>query len=120
NKLFGEALTLKLNIAASDQIKFTPGFGDLIYDDAGDTSIVSGASFSGKTVRQILQAANAFLGCTSGPPDASADDYFNVLHKLNGSFSGVVDTAVWSCSKLQLKGVRALEEVSFLRANPGM
>jgi hypothetical protein len=51
----GRVLTLKLNVALSDGLATPSGFGDLIYHNPTD-------SLDGKSVRQILAAAEIALG----------------------------------------------------------
>jgi hypothetical protein len=115
NKLFAELLALKLNIAASDRQKFPAGFSDLIYDRSKDTV----TPFDNHTIRQIALMADSALGCEQD--DLGDLEYLaGVLKSINEAFRGPLDTLVWNCVKVQLKGVRPLKPVPFLRANPGI
>ena len=117
HRLFAEALTLKLNILASRHGKFPPGFDTLIYD----YHKFRPGPFDGKHISEIMKQIEMFLSCKGNPkPLADAMDYFFVLRRLNGAFSGPMDTVRWNdCVKLVLKGVRKLKDVPFLRAEPG-
>jgi hypothetical protein len=112
NSLFAEQLVLKLNIAASDSGIFPPGFGDLLYSNS--------TSFDGQTVRQIAHNVDSFLTCPALPPNGVSDAsvYYNIVHELNTSFSGPMDTTSWSGSKVFCTGVRMLSEVPYLQYNP--
>ncbi len=116
HRLFAEALTLKLNILASRYGKFPPGFDTLIYD----YHKFQPGPFDGKHISEIMKQIEIFLSCKGNPkPLASPLDYYFVLRRINGAFSGPMDSIRWSCLKLQLKGVRTLKDVPFLRAEPG-
>jgi len=116
HRLFAEALTLKLNILASRYRKFPAGFDTLIYD----YHKIQPGPFDGKSVAEILRQVEAFIGCKGNPkPGATAQDYFFVLRRINEAFSGPIDTIRWSCLKLEMKGVRKLKDVIYMRADPG-
>ncbi len=113
--MLAELLTLKLNIAASDSGLFPRGFGELIYS-ADDDSL----ELNGMTIREIADAADSVLTCY----DLSAKNWLPAnfkltLSRLNGAFTGPVDTASWNCVKPVLTGVKPLSDVAFLIANPG-
>lgn len=90
NKLIGELIALKFNIAASEKLK-TPaqGFGDLIY--VGPDSL-----WNGMTVNEIAAASDSALACVrSGITVSGAYTYQNLadfLATLNAEFSGDFDT----------------------------
>jgi len=116
HRLFAEALTLKLNILASKYRKFPAGFDTLIYD----YHKVQPGPFDGKSVAEILRQTEAFISCKGNPkPGTTAQDYFFVLRRINEAFSGPIDTIRWSCLKLEMKGVRKLKDVIYMRADPG-
>jgi hypothetical protein len=116
NRLFAEALTLKLNILASQYKKFPVGFDTLIYD----YHKIQPGPFDGKTVAEILRQVEALLSCKPNPKvGATAQDYFFALRRINEAFSGPIDTIRWSCLKLEMKGVRLLKSVPYMRADPG-
>ena len=118
NRLFAEQLALRLSLAASDSGLFPQGFGDLIFDNSGD----SPGPFDGQTVRAIadsidryLSAADRTLGCIGyGDPI-----YFvSVDSLINAAFAGPMDTVSWSCEKVICTGVRPLSEVPYMHENP--
>jgi hypothetical protein len=116
HRLFAEALTLKLNILASRYRKFPAGLDTLIYD----YHKIQPGPFDGKSVAEILRQVETFLSCQPNPkPGATPADYFFVMRRINGAFSGAVDTNRWSCVKLEMTGVRKLKDVPYMRANPG-
>ena len=87
NKLIGECIALKFNIAASAKDK-TPsqGFGELILS-------IPGHAYNGKTVNQISVEADSALACTG----ALLGGYNVVtlallLDSINTEFSGPFDT----------------------------
>jgi hypothetical protein len=117
NKLFAEALTLKLNVAASAYNNFPNGFGELTFSDPADPA----NPFNGYMVSQIRAVADSFLSCASSwvtPADTSK--LFATLRMLNAAFAdstGRVDTVGFS-GKTQMKGVRTLDEVAYLHPTP--
>ena len=117
NILLAEALALKLNILASDRLKFPYGLGELIYDNSKLKGFPG--PFDGKTVRQIMAQVDSFLSCAFNPKSADSSEYLKVVQLINQAFSGPIDTISWRCTKLVLTGVRSLKDVPYLRANPG-
>jgi hypothetical protein len=105
NKLFADLMTLKFNIAIS-ALRVTPlGFGELRYRE-------NGSPYDSMLVRDI--AANADSAMTF----VRYDEAFylaldQTISRINGSFSGPIDTTTWGDS-LKLSGVRELGEVSYL------
>jgi hypothetical protein len=117
NALFAEVLVLKLNIFASREGQFSPGFDTLIYDYS---YIEPGHPLNGLSVSQICQGADQILSCTTSPSGLLPSDYYTVIHRINSAFaSDSVDTLSWSGGKVKMKGVRSLKDVPFLRAVPG-
>jgi hypothetical protein len=107
NRLVAEIIALKVNIAAS-QLGITPaGFGELEYVDPGHP-------LNGRLVREISTITDSFLTRCSTTPPGQYDMVDSVLRKINGAFAGGIDTISFS-SWLELKGVRPVNEVSFLR-----
>ena len=118
NKVFAEALALKLNLLASRHKKFPIGLDSLIYD----YHKFQPGPFDGQKIVEILAKAETYLRTCQIPnkPGATPDDLYFVLRLINRSFAGPIDTVGWSCNKLELTGVRSLKDVLWLRANPGV
>ncbi len=114
NKLFAEALTLKLNIAASIGNKFPNGFGELTFSDPSDMS----NPFNGMMVERISAISDSVLSCMGIP--YTEDELYAVMALVNESFSdSTVDTLSF-ISKTMLKGVRHLTDVPYLHLTPGV
>lgn len=112
NHIFANVATLKINISASER-GITPfGFGELIYEDGTNP-------LSGLTLRQIALKADSALTFWRGVTVGSYHNFDSVLDKINIAFSGPMDTISFS-SGLRIKGVRKLQDVSYLRANPNI
>ncbi len=87
NKLLGEMIALKFNIAISEKQK-TPaqGFGELIYTNDGHP-------FNGMTVNDIADSGDAALSCWGGLPGGwTYEDMAAFLLEINSEFSGPFDT----------------------------
>jgi hypothetical protein len=116
NKFFAEALTLALNLNASAAGKFPSGLDTLIIDEAGNI-------FNGMSFAQLLADANAALSCadTNWSQDTTGkmDSLYVLIKRINDEFAGTVDTVSWSCTSLEMTGVKTLKDVTWLRANPG-
>jgi hypothetical protein len=115
NKLFAEALTLGLNLKASETEKFPSGLGALVWQGGGIAE--------GMTIDEIFAAVNSYLGCdTVAQNDTTgsiANEWYNVLVAIDTAFAGALDTVSWNCTMLEMTGVKTVKEVSYLRANPG-
>jgi hypothetical protein len=112
NRLFADLLTLKTNIAASDFAITAPGLGDLVYDDGA-------SSESGSTLRELVDHIDSAMTYWV---DKTVDEYVamdSVVRRINHAFEGPMDTVSFG-SGLVLRGVRRLQEIPFLRANPGV
>ncbi len=112
NVLFAEALTLKLNVAASDSGIFPKGLGDLLYSNS--------TPFDGKSIRQIITEVDSFLGRPPEPPEVVTDSsiYLKIVQDINTAFEGPMDTVSWSGGKVICTGVKMLMDVSYLSAPP--
>jgi len=118
NKLFAELLTLKLNVSASATNKFPVGLGELTFDDQTDPF----NPFNGQLIGTIIQKADTMISClslTSKPIPPTLGDLYDVLHRLNGAFAGVIDTFSFS-AKTRLTGAKQLIDVPYLRKTPGI
>lgn len=108
NHLAGELLTLKLNLAASDN-KITPaGLGEIIYYDS-----LKGNGFNGKTIRKLASLADSAL---TNWRYYKLMDYTlldSVLTRINKAFAAPIDTI--STSPLVIKSSRGIYASPFLR-----
>ncbi len=108
NHLAGELLTLKLNLAASDN-KITPtGLGEIIYFDS-----LKGNGFNGKTIRKLASLADSAL---TNWRYYKLMDYVlldSVITRINRAFAAPIDTI--STSPLVLNGSRGIYASPFLR-----
>jgi hypothetical protein len=118
NRLFAEALALRLNILASDSGIFPAGFGDLLFDDHF-APFTGTLAFTKLSARQIMARVDSFLSCQPVSGGLDAYNCFWVCYALNRAFSCPVDTASWSCNELVLNGCKALKDVWYLHANVG-
>lgn len=116
NELFAEQLALKMNISASNYLKFPYGLADLQYDNSNDDAT---DPFNGDRVEDIANSVDQFLNCGNFPKGTDSAQYLSVIKKINAAFAdSTVDTLCWSCTRLMLTGVRTVNDVSFLRENP--
>jgi hypothetical protein len=120
NRLFADALVLKLNIAASGQQITPPGFGSLLYDDG------TGSPLCGRSLLSIAELADSMLSAKSAPGlFRSKADYDgaigykkldSVIDRINSAFEGPIDTAEGGFSgSLSLRGTRQLMDVAILK-----
>ena len=118
NKLFGELLALKLNVAASVQGKFPVGLGELTYLNKAEP----GNPFNDQTINEIIAKADSMISClpiTSKLTVPTVNDLYDVLTDINTAFYGDLDTVSFAV-KTVLTGVRDLKSVSYLYAMPGV
>ncbi len=124
NKLFAEAIALKINIAASDLYVLPLGFKYLMYNDTSDTS----NPLNNKSIRAIAAVLDTFMSsyntasmqCVMPPSlqSMTPEDLFNVIRKINLAFSGPIDTMSFAGSVgFRLAGVRDVADVSFLHVD---
>ncbi|MBI3765233.1 MAG: T9SS type A sorting domain-containing protein, partial [Ignavibacteriales bacterium] len=122
NDLLEDMVVMAVNIAASDYGKTTPGYGDLIYVEAGNP-------YDGKTLRQIKAAGDALMTNWEFHTLAEFQTIHDVIEKCNEAFRvcptcetpDPLDTVTWMVgAKLKLTGVRSVFDVPFLRGNPGI
>lgn len=111
NRVFAEIAALKLNIAASDLGILPRGLGDLVYTE--NTSTLDGLS-----VRQIVSRADSTLTFWRRHSSVEYEAIDSAVRKINLAFQGRVDTVSFA-GGLIFNGARSLQEVAFLRANPG-
>ncbi|OLD77814.1 MAG: hypothetical protein AUI33_03945, partial [Ignavibacteria bacterium 13_1_40CM_2_61_4] len=121
DRVFAELLALKLNIAASATHKFPIGLGELTYSDPSD----SAGPFNNLLVSDIVKDGDSLMACLSLAaihPSPSLGELLSVLIKLNTAFaetSNFKDTVTF-LAKTVLEGVKALGDVPYLHATPGI
>jgi hypothetical protein len=118
NKLFAEALALKLNMVASQTGKMPVGLGELTYNDTTDAT----NPFNGFMVKQIVAKADTMLSCLPlADATTTLGDMYDVIVDINHSFrtDGKLDTI--SFAKLtRLTGVKRLVDVLYMHSTPGV
>lgn len=110
NRLFAELVALKLGIASSALGITPPGFGEILYADGGHP-------LDGMMITEIARTSDSLMTRWHGRDTAVYAMLDSVVRKINGAFSGPMDTLSFA-RFLALKGVRPLAEVPFLRVNP--
>jgi hypothetical protein len=116
NRLFGEALVLKLNLAFSTEtVPVTPtGLGALMLNDAT-------SPFNGMLVSAISAAADHFLTYGSWTtPGVTADQFADVIHGINAAFYGPMDTTSWSGAAVITNGAKAVAQTYNWLVRPGL
>jgi hypothetical protein len=116
NKLMANLLALQVNIAASETAppKTPAGFGDLVYDNGGTDPL------DGMTINEIADYANDLMTNWEGVDSAVYINLNTAVEMINAAFAKPLpfdlnDTLVWTGGKFQLRGARALSDVSFLK-----
>ncbi len=112
NKLFAEAIALKLNIAASALSKTTIGYGELKYSDGGHP-------LNGKMVKEISAYVDSLLTLCQTIGGLTPVGFDSVVSKINSAFAGDFDTLTWS-SKLVMKPAVRLNDRTFLVRDPSI
>ncbi|MBI3193158.1 MAG: T9SS type A sorting domain-containing protein [Ignavibacteriae bacterium] len=120
NKLFAEAVTLKLNIGASVSEKFPAGLGQLKYINPDDST----NPFNGKFVSTIPDIADYYLSCQTleGFPAVTFQELYDILRSINVAFADspyTIDTLSFG-SKTKFTGLKKIEEVNYLQETPGV
>jgi hypothetical protein len=114
NKLFGELLALQLNLVASG-LKTPAGLGVLIYSDAN-------SQFDGMTIDEIADYADTIMTNFEFVPLGEYTALDTVVAKINGAFyNAATDDTLqgWASPKLTWKAYTSVDQVPFLKANPG-
>ncbi|HLF14210.1 MAG TPA: T9SS type A sorting domain-containing protein, partial [Bacteroidota bacterium] len=114
NKLFGELLALKLNLVASG-LKTPAGLGVLIYSDPL-------SDYDGMTVDEIADTADVVMTNYEFVPLGVYAGLDTVVAKINAAFYNAAtdDTSAgWAAPKLQWRAYTSVDEVSYLKPNPG-
>ncbi|MFN0157312.1 MAG: T9SS type A sorting domain-containing protein [Bacteroidota bacterium] len=121
NRLFAELVALKVNIAASALGKTNAGFGELIYDRAGNP-------FDEMEVKAISQKADSMMTYWQQYADSLLvpdyvlyDSLYYATKDINAAFSHALDTLSWqnhpnldSC-KLVINPLVDIGTVSYMR-----
>jgi hypothetical protein len=119
NKLFAEAVTLKLNIAASAKEKFPAGLGELKYNNPDDTA----NSLNNQYVTTISEIADWMLSCQDEYyPTVTFQELYDVIRSINVAFADspyTIDTLSFS-TKTKLTGLKTLLDVNYLYAPFGV
>jgi uncharacterized repeat protein (TIGR02543 family) len=115
NKLFAEALTLKLNIAASMTEKFPAGFGQLQYNDPS-----APGDINGMLVSEISLLTDSVLSCLEISKDVTPGELYETVRNLNSAFADTTIDTLSFGSKTKLTGVKSLMEVDYLQPADGV
>jgi len=129
--LLADLLAMKVNIAMSS-VGMTPvGFGELLYNGGGSNPLngkmVREISAYGDSVMMGWQVDSSYVKGTKTihvavHKFADPTTFVNldsIVHKINAAFEGAIDTNYFADS-LIYKGVRMLEGITFLQANPNV
>ena len=111
NRLFADLAALKINIVASALGITTHGFGELVFDDGQ-------SPLSGLTLLQLAARADTMLTFWRGIPSSSFVGIDTVIRKITTAFEGSIDSVSFG-SALVYAGLKPLQSIPFLRANPG-
>ncbi len=117
NKLFAEALMLKLNIAASATQKFPVGFGEQLYFNGSSV-------FHLKLVSEISAYADTIISCLT-PTTIGAVTYADLyaslsfINGLNSATPYTIDTLSFA-SKTVLAGFTLNDASEYLQPKPGV
>ncbi|MBI5215130.1 MAG: T9SS type A sorting domain-containing protein [Ignavibacteriae bacterium] len=118
NKLFAEALALKLNMVASATGKMPVGLGELTFNDTSDATNL----FNGFMVKQIVAKADTMLSCLPlADATTTLDDMYDAVVAINNSFrtDGRLDTISFA-KTTRLTGVKRLVDVLYMHSTPGV
>jgi hypothetical protein len=116
NILFGEILTLRLNVVASEYNKIPNGLGELTFSDQADPT----NPFNGQMVKDILMKADTMISCDRlrSTPATNAD-LMAVVNSINTAFSDSTLDTVSFVSKTVFGGKIKLIDVPYLHSTPG-
>jgi hypothetical protein len=120
NRLLGELVALKVNIAASAKEKTATGFGGLVFNDPNDPT----NPYNGQTINLIASKADSALSCAGGLKGSyTRGDLADLLERLNSEFSGSFDTVGFgspfgakTTGATRATGVKPLAMVDYLQA----
>jgi hypothetical protein len=112
NRLLGELLALRINIAASDVRITDSQFGDLIFNDPANPANL----LNHKSLRQVAAYVDSLLTLWKW---YSGINYLQIaasIRQVNNAFDGLVDST--STRPLKIKSTKALFSVPFFLPNP--
>ncbi|MBI3365431.1 MAG: T9SS type A sorting domain-containing protein [Ignavibacteriae bacterium] len=107
NKLFAELVALKFNIAASQLGKTRVGFGELIFDVAGNM-------FDEMSIVDISAKADTMMTFWKHYTEEEFDSLYSAVHRINLAFAGPMDP-VHFIEGLVLNGAVQIADIPFLR-----
>jgi Secretion system C-terminal sorting domain len=109
NKLVGEMITLELNIAASDLGITNPNFGDLVFNDATQST----NPLNKKKLRDLVLCVDSMLTFWSKYTHVDYVQICNTIRRINQAFDGPFDTI--STSPIKYTATKALFSIPFLQ-----
>lgn len=108
NKLYAELVALKFNIAASQLQKTPAGFGELVFDVAGNP-------FDALSVTEISAKADTMMTYYQSVSQETYDSLYSAIHAINRACLAPLDTFSFEAgNKLMLKGV--LNATTYLKS----
>jgi hypothetical protein len=111
NAVLGEAVALRLNIAASDVGITAPWLGDLRYLDETNPS----DPFNGRSLREVSLLTDSMLTYWKSFPDLDYNYVYSSLRRINHAFDGPMDTI--SLRPLRVTPMNTLFSLNFLVPN---
>ncbi|MBI4546889.1 MAG: T9SS type A sorting domain-containing protein [Ignavibacteriae bacterium] len=108
NRLAGELLTLRLNIAASDAGITERNLGDLVFKDTSDIT----NPINNRTLRQVVLRVDSLLTLWKWYGGINYERLANWLHAINTAFAGPFDTI--STRPLSIPSTRPLFSIPYL------
>jgi hypothetical protein len=112
NRLIGELLALKLNIAASDLGITQNGLGDLIYKD---TTSQSSNLLNNKKLRHLVLTVDSMLTMWNYYPNLNYNSVCTAVQKINWAFEGKFDTI--GTIPLRVTSTKPLFSIPFLKTS---
>jgi len=123
NRLFAEAVALKVSILASE-LSITPyGFGDLIFDEGGDNPFNGKSiSFIAGVLDQYMSSYRDTVGCyhcqiSAGYEWFDSLSLYHTIRKIDSAFCGPIDYTAWipgSYPLLKLTAVRSVADIHYI------
>lgn len=112
NRLSGELITLKLNIAASDLGMTEENLGDLVFDDRENPD----NPLNRRSLRSVASFVDTLMTMWKSYPATDYEAIDLALRNINNAFAGAFDTV--STSPIRVSSVRPLALVPFLVSSP--
>jgi len=115
--LISDLVTLQVNLALSVAGTTPSGLGSLKYFNPGNP-------FDGMTIDQIADKADTLMSDWGGVTYATYTALAGVVEQINGAFTCPTinndSTAFNTAGTVTLRGCKAVTDVAFLKANPGV